>query len=499
MKISNKLIDLIEQEKSDTTVQSFQSGGSLSRESIYAPVNRERTMLPSKQEGTVVKLAPQQKPAGQFVNGQYVNNSIGRDNGTVSAYNKSPREKLMSSIYKVADVGNGALTGIVAQPALSATKLLRPDKYFDGVQSDSDVGRSVGEMAGDVLAVAPVAPYISAGAKMVGSEAKQIARATADAFEGSLGYAKDTYRATSDLPFAKRVRNAAYSGSASKSRIGDVVDHKYFHMSPEEVSRAMVSEKIDAPRGAVIADFNMSANSSPLYWAQTAKDAGGAKTFTTVRTGGLQEVNNTGVNGKRVSAAFSDAVTPKYNNYVDEASGVKEILDNSLASGKINREMYNSTMDNLNPNRRMFRDMHASKNSFPHLREWFENYKPTMDKGIEMVNANTGLNFPMTTIKGASSGNAAKLRYVQPTALSIKGGGTRVMQTLRSNLADIPRHYQLNKVRDGALADKVDQLKGRLQYETIDRPTYQRQLDYLHKDDNSKTLDQLLSEYEDGW
>lgn len=167
MKISNKLIDLIESREVEVVIESFQSGGSLSRKGVYAPVNSKDTMLPFKQESTVVKLAPQQKPAGQFVNGQYVNNSMGRDNGTISAYNKSPREKFMSTIYKVGDVGNGVLTGLVSQPALSAGKLLRPDKYFDGVNSDAALGDAIVNMGGDAMNVLPIAGAIPSAGKGV--------------------------------------------------------------------------------------------------------------------------------------------------------------------------------------------------------------------------------------------------------------------------------------------------------------------------------------------
>lgn len=86
--------------------------------------------------------------------------------GTVSKYvEPSMREKVMGGMNSFDRDGKGEVQKIITAPVNSAMRLLRPDKYFNGVQNDSDVGSALGSMAMDVANVAPIAKGVG---KLIG-------------------------------------------------------------------------------------------------------------------------------------------------------------------------------------------------------------------------------------------------------------------------------------------------------------------------------------------
>lgn len=94
----------------------------------------------------LMQLAPDGTPLGKPT-----------DQGTIrTPYQKSVREKIITGLNHIDDDGDNAVAGIVTQPAKAALRLLRPDRYFDGVQSDADVGRALGGLALDAASVGPI-------------------------------------------------------------------------------------------------------------------------------------------------------------------------------------------------------------------------------------------------------------------------------------------------------------------------------------------------------
>lgn len=109
--------------------------------------------LKSKSDATkVVKATAPNKVVG----------SPTRDQGTISVpYEKSIREKAISNLKQYDD----PVRGLVTAPAVSALNLLRPDRYFENVNSESDIKDAFLNFGLDAAMVAPIAgefsPYIN--------------------------------------------------------------------------------------------------------------------------------------------------------------------------------------------------------------------------------------------------------------------------------------------------------------------------------------------------
>ena len=134
--------------ESVTEVPMMQKGGKASLRSL---INDEG--LKSKSDATkVAKALGPNKVIG----------SPTRDQGTISVpYEKSIREKVISNLKQYDD----PVRGLVTAPAVSALNLLRPDRYFENVNSESDIKDAFLNFGLDAAMVAPIAgefsPYIN--------------------------------------------------------------------------------------------------------------------------------------------------------------------------------------------------------------------------------------------------------------------------------------------------------------------------------------------------
>jgi hypothetical protein len=228
------------------------------------------------------------------------------------------------------------------------------------------------------------------------------------------------WRATADLPTRTRLINALNTG-ALKARIpGDITSHSYFDMTPDAVKNAMLTEARDLPRSAMTLDLSMSKNSAPLFWNQAARSTD--KGFTLVRPGTFQDVNMMGTQGKRIAEALPEEVR---NLYPDIA---KEHADRIVAlreAGMLDRaaEVEKQGISSSWTQREILSKIRSTKD--PLLQELYlkflQNYKPTLDKGIEAVNRATNLNFPKTIIQNTSSGFRNNPYYEMPTVVAVKG------------------------------------------------------------------------------
>jgi hypothetical protein len=134
--------------ESVTEVPMMQGGGTASLRSL---MNNDD--LKSKSDATkVAKALAPNKVVG----------SPTRDQGTISVpYEKSIREKAISNLKQYDD----PVRGLVTAPAVSALNLLRPDRYFENVNSESDIKDALLNVGLDAAMVAPFAaefsPYIN--------------------------------------------------------------------------------------------------------------------------------------------------------------------------------------------------------------------------------------------------------------------------------------------------------------------------------------------------
>lgn len=91
-----------------------------------------------------------------------------QDRGSISVpYNKSIRESMLSGLNSVDRDGKSEVAKIVTEPLKSGLRLLRPDKYFDNVHSDSDIGGALGSMGMDALNIAPIVAGAAKGLGML--------------------------------------------------------------------------------------------------------------------------------------------------------------------------------------------------------------------------------------------------------------------------------------------------------------------------------------------
>jgi hypothetical protein len=134
--------------ESVTEYPMMQGGGKVSLRSL---INNDDLKAKSDATKIVKALAPNK-----------VVGSPTRNQGTISVpYEKSIREKAISTLKKY----NDPVSSIVTAPAVSALNLLRPDRYFEDVNSESDIKDALLNFGLDAVMVAPIAgelsPYIN--------------------------------------------------------------------------------------------------------------------------------------------------------------------------------------------------------------------------------------------------------------------------------------------------------------------------------------------------
>jgi len=227
------------------------------------------------------------------------------------------------------------------------------------------------------------------------------------------------FKSTPDLKMTKRIDNAINAASLGVDYPGDRKIHSYFAMSPEEVMQTNMSEINNLPRGAVSMDVNMSANSSPLFWNEAARQA--KKDFTIIRTGANQPLNSAGTKGRRVERAIPEEVLQAYPDIVagfeDRVKRLTDIGDLKMAKAIKKDGVGQEVMSELYENMRTGspREAEFARRSYE---KFLNNYLPELDKPIDAVNRVTGLNFPKSKVSPKYGDN---LVHEQPTIAAVKG------------------------------------------------------------------------------
>lgn len=152
------------------TLRKKQQGGVLDLEELRSQLNN----VTSKPDATsVVKPKTVAQPfAKNYLTGKVVqatdkdnaipgtplvnSNQVMHQDKVEAPPNKSIREKLITGLNHIDDNGDNMVAGIATQPLKAGLRLLRPDKYFDGVQNDSQVGSALANLGMDATMVAPV-------------------------------------------------------------------------------------------------------------------------------------------------------------------------------------------------------------------------------------------------------------------------------------------------------------------------------------------------------
>jgi hypothetical protein len=279
----------------------------------------------------------------------------------------------------------------------------------------------------------------------------------------------NTFKNTSDLPFVKRVDNAINAASLEIPYVGDITSHSYFHMTPQEVKYKMMREVERLPQGASTFDRNMSANSSPLYWNQAARNAN--KDFTIIRTGENQQLNTGGTQGRRVAEAIPMEM---YYRYPDIMQDFNNRVDQLKKMGNVDqaKKLYKQGVSNdiLNElTEEIVTKGQTRKETIGLYNKFLENYKPELDKPINLVNGVTGLNFPKTKIVTNESEFPF---FTQPTIAAVKGNPKQRFKNLlpktdeiKKNLKDlylgessvnIPNESQFNYKNGGEVIRRAD-------------------------------------------
>lgn len=140
-------------------ISKHQYGGIIDMDKIKKSFDRQTTT----QDATANKPPPKLQPrlANKDMFGRTVPQAP--DQGTIHLpYNKSVREQMLSGLDKVDKDGQNMVAGIVTEPLKAGLRLLRPDKYFENVQSDADVGPALAHMGLDAAQLAPVLEGIRA-------------------------------------------------------------------------------------------------------------------------------------------------------------------------------------------------------------------------------------------------------------------------------------------------------------------------------------------------
>src|SRR5574343_450009 len=215
----------------------------------------------------------------------------------------------------------------------------------------------------------------------------------------------NTYKATGDLPFKQRVRNAVNTAPLKIPNQGDVKGHSYFSMHPDEVREVMSREITGLLKGSYSFDGNMSKNSAPLFWSQAAKNS---KDFTIIRPGVEQGLNWSGIQGKRVINALpEDAI--KYMPYIDDyVESVQSRVDYLRQLGTTKSLKEAARLEKEGVKSAIIADLPFNsmdnKEVQKVMTQFMNNYKPVLDNPILEVNRRTGLNFPLTKITSSETG-----------------------------------------------------------------------------------------------
>lgn len=489
MTVSNKKKLEIENltQPTDTKKEIFQQGGKITMKEWIKSANTNALPSIKRDNTNAVRtdLITNSKPA------------LGRDQGTISAYNKSPRERLMSGLHKLSNTGTtaGDVTSVlVGAPVMSGAKLLRPDNYFKGVGSDNDIKDALLEIGGDLLNVAPV---VGIGAKV----GKPIARAFAEARSPYTASMKKAWNATSDLPLIKRGQNALKASTLGKSLEGDVAGYNYFNMSPEQTATKIKGDVSVLP-GTRHTETSLSYNSAPIYWNKATQLAGAKNSkWSIVRSGGIDETNFGGVNGKRIFDAIPNSLKDEHADLLAHNSLKKHMYKEQLNQGGITKQAYRnrvSAADNSLNTALMDPLMLSELNGEGRYTEFLQNYKPQMDAGIEKVNALTGLNFPMSKIKAEGG-------YELPNLVGIndlKQRSKTVFKDILGNTRDnITLNREINnavKKKDNYAINALKDYKEDAKFEMYEPGRLQRKLDVTRTGSKifNMNLDDLTKMYD---
>lgn len=308
-----------------------------------------------------------------------------------------------------------------------ATDLINPYSYIKGTSDMIDAGKEMVRDPslsnfGKLGASLPMGlPIPLAGGKVLNAIGRDI--------NLPLGRAMLTYEETKNLPFGKRIRNAANAGAMNIPIEGDIGGHNYFNLTPEETTRMMHNESINLPEGAYTTDHSMSKNSTPLFWNSALRKAD--QGFTPIRTPEEpQAVNWSGYKGKRVTKAFPDEYRDFYKQDFKDYDTQSDYLKGMAKSQEpAMMDAYNRHLatppENWIISKMKERAMENPQHTEPMLK-FMENYKPTLDAPIRQMNTKTGLNFPLTTIEAneytaEANGSASGPTFMVPNLAMVRG------------------------------------------------------------------------------
>ena len=312
-------------------------------------------------------------------------------------------------------------------PLENAMDIVNPFFYMNEV-------KGFGQGVGNIASKAVTDPTSISGQDVLGTIMHGVGSfpAVAEVIQGTKllnpaikGFSK-AYRATPSLSTARRIENATNAAAVKMGYVsGDINGHSYYNMTPDAVKRAMGNEMVNLPKGAYSVDGSMSKNSAPLFWTQAARSP---KDFTLVNTGEMQPLNWSGRIGKRISNALpadAESVIPDIANYKKELQDridyLRQLNDpqSLFKAAQLEKEGLTSQIVSDLPWLSS-----VDKRAQSTLKEFLNNYKPTLDAPIMEVNRKTGLGFPMTQIVEENIGNKAgelERLFEQPTIYAVKG------------------------------------------------------------------------------
>jgi len=92
-----------------------------------------------------------------------------RNQGTIQTpYKRSPREQAIANLNTLDRRGDNAVASIVTAPLKAGLNLLRPDKYFENVNSTSSLGDAFTSLALDALTAIPAVEVASEASRYLG-------------------------------------------------------------------------------------------------------------------------------------------------------------------------------------------------------------------------------------------------------------------------------------------------------------------------------------------
>lgn len=291
---------------------------------------------------------------------------------------------------------------------------------FFYVNSAKNFGEGLGRVATNPMSIGSEAPGLvmnALGAVPLVGEAAMLAREYVPVAKA----AGKTFNLTHDLPLGTRIKNAINAGTLELEHPGDVPGHGYFNMTPDEVKATMNKEMVELPKGAYSVDKNMSKNSAPLFWTQAARPKGD---FTFIRNGKTQSLNWSGTQGKRVA----EAVPSWAQDYIPQIQEIRDAVNSRIDYlKKLNDPKYKNEIARLEKegvSSAIVGELQDLAINAPFGKrladEFMVNYKPVLDKPIELVNQRTGLNFPNTAIEVSDWAPSVNI-YKQPTIYAVKG------------------------------------------------------------------------------